>query len=54
MKRRSIFMRDELWSKVQKAAAAEGMKRGEPMHASEWIRKTLATRLKGLGRDPDP
>lgn len=41
MTRRNVFLPDKLWAEIQKAAAAEGHKRGTPMHASEWIRGAL-------------
>ncbi len=46
MTRRNIFLPDELWAAILKAAAIEGCGRGSPMPASEWIREALERATK--------
>ena len=46
MTRRNIFLPDDLWAKMQKKAADEGSKRGQPMHVSEWIRDALTREVQ--------
>jgi hypothetical protein len=51
MKRRNLFLADELWEKVQRAALEEAVKKGEPapVSASEWIREAVRQRLEKEG-----
>lgn len=46
MTRRNMMLPDSLWSKVLKAAADEGAKRGKPMSAAEWVRGVLRKAVK--------
>ena len=45
MNRRYIFLPDDLWKRIQQAAANEGAKRGKPVSASEWIREACEERM---------
>lgn len=46
MKRRSMCIPDDLWKRIQRAAAILGAKEGKPISVSEWIRRAI---LRVLG-----
>ena len=46
MTRRNMMLPDELWAKIQQAAADLGAELGKPVSASEWIRRTLEAALR--------
>lgn len=48
MSRHNLSISDELWAKVQKAAAEEGAKRGKPMPVSEWLRGLIIEKISGI------
>lgn len=45
MSRRTISISDELWARVEQAAAEEGAKRGKPLPVSEWLRGLILEKL---------
>lgn len=45
MTRRTMWIPDDLWERINHAALAQGMERGEQMSASEWVRQTCERRL---------
>ena len=48
MSNHNLSMSDELWARVERAAAEEGAKRGKPLPVSEWLRGLI---LKKIGND---
>ena len=47
--RRNIWMEDDLWERVVKAALGEGVARGQPVSASEWVREAIEEKLEREG-----
>lgn len=45
MSRHHIYLPDDLWDRVQRAALEEAVRRGKQVSASEWIRETIQQRL---------
>lgn len=45
-KRRCLWIPDELWERIQKAAAQQGAKEGKPVAVAEWIRQAIEKALK--------
>ena len=45
MGRYNISMPDDLWGRIQQAAAKAGAERGKPMSVSEWLRSLVLERL---------
>jgi len=43
--RRNIWIPDDLWRQIVRAAAAEQQEKGEPVSAAEWIRTAIEQRL---------
>jgi len=46
MTRRNIYLPDDLWAAIQRAAADEGARKGHTVSASEWIRKALTKEVE--------
>ena len=46
MTRRNVSISDELWARVERAAAEEGAKRGKPLPVSEWLRGIILEKLE--------
>lgn len=45
MSRRSIVIADDLWSRMQQAAADQSAREGRTVHVSEWLREAARRRL---------
>ena len=45
LRRRSILVSDELWAKVEKAAAAQSIERGCEVPPGDWIVDAMETAL---------
>ncbi len=45
MTRHNISVPDELWTRIQQAAAEAGVERGKPMSVSEWLRSVVLEKL---------
>ena len=37
LRRRHVLVSDEMWTRIEEAAAAESKDRGEPVPAEDWI-----------------
>jgi len=48
MTRRNLYIPDALWERIQRAAMEEGLRRGSPLSASEWVREACEKRLSGI------
>lgn len=46
---RQVRIDRKTWALMQRAAAAEGAKRGKPYSVSEWVRAAIVEALKELG-----
>ena len=46
MGRFNITMPDDLWARIQRAAANAGAERGKPMSVSEWLRSVVLEKLE--------
>lgn len=44
--RHNVWFPPDLWALIQKAAAEEGARRGQPMSVAEWIREAIRERLE--------
>lgn len=49
---RQIRMDEEIWARIQRAAADEGARRGKPYSASEWIRAAVDAGLENQPHYP--
>ena len=43
--RHNVWFPPDLWESIQKAAAEEGARRGQPMSVAEWIREAIREKL---------
>ena len=43
----NISVPDDLWARIQQAAAKAGAERGKPMSVSEWLRSLVLEKLGG-------
>jgi hypothetical protein len=46
MTRRGIWIPDDLWQRIQRAAAESGAREGRPVSAAEWIRAAGREKLE--------
>jgi len=46
MSRRNIWIPDELWARVQEAAAQAWVDEGKPVSVAEWVRRALTKALR--------
>lgn len=44
--KRNVVFPDDLWQKIEKAAAKEGHRAGKPQSVAEWIRTACEMRLR--------
>jgi hypothetical protein len=44
--RRNIWFPDDLWKRIEAAAAQEGAKRGKPVSVAEWVRTACEEKLE--------
>lgn len=44
--RRNIYFPDDLWERIEAAAADEGAKRKRPMSVAEWVRNACEKELR--------
>ena len=42
LRRRQVLVSDEMWQRIEEAAAAESKDRGEPVSAEDWILDELS------------
>ena len=42
----NISVPDDLWGRIQQAAAKAGAERGKPMSVSEWLRSLVLEKLQ--------
>jgi len=46
MARRNLYIPDDLYERIQRAAAEEGARRGQPMSVSEWLREAAEEKIE--------
>ena len=48
--RRNLWIPDELWARVQLAAAQAGVDEGKPVPVAEWVRRAIERALHAQAR----
>ena len=46
MARRNLYIPDDLYERIRRAAAEEGARRGQPMSVSEWLREAAEEKIE--------